>query len=153
LHTRRFNFQILLSFQALCVVGSSRYTQNGAWLSWKATPTEWGLDIEIDKFTTQNDWGLLDGEEDPETNGRLSDTTTKFQGLKLEAEGPKDIDVKIATTDKEQQQEDRLGDIVKNLMIRPKSRAGTSQYLAPSITAMMLSKEAEVGLSQPIVSW
>jgi hypothetical protein len=26
--------------------------QNSAWLSWKATPTDWGLDIETDEFTT-----------------------------------------------------------------------------------------------------
>jgi hypothetical protein len=100
-------------------------------------PTEWGLDIKQDEFTMRNNWGILDGEEDPGTDGGLSDTANKFQGLKLDAEGPKDIDIKIAMTDKEQQQEDRLGDIIKNLMVRPKSRAGTSQYLAPSITAMM----------------
>jgi hypothetical protein len=45
--------------------------------------------------------------------------------------------IKITTTDKEQQVEDCLGEIIKNLTVRPKSRAGTSQYLAPSITAMM----------------
>jgi hypothetical protein len=111
--------------------------QNSAWLSWKATPTEWGLDIETDEFTTRNDWGLLDGEEDPETDGGLSDTANRFQGLKLDVAGPEDIDVKIATTEREQQAEDRLGEIIKNLTIRPKSRAGTSQYIAPSITAMM----------------
>jgi hypothetical protein len=111
--------------------------QNSAWLSWKAAPTEWGLDIETDEFTTRNDWGLRNGEEDPETDGRLSDTANKFQGLKLDAEGPEDIDIKISTTDNEQQQEDRLGKIIKNLTVQPKSRAGTSQYLAPSITAIM----------------
>jgi hypothetical protein len=103
--------------------------QNSAWLSWKATPAEWGLDIEIDEFTTRNNWGLLDGEEDPETDGGLSNTANRFQGLKLDTAEPEDIDIKIATTDKEQQREDRLGDIVKNLMIQPKSHAGTSQYL------------------------
>jgi hypothetical protein len=111
--------------------------QNSAWLSWKATPTEWGLDIETDEFTTRDDWGLLDGEEDPETDGGLTDAANRFQGLKLDVAGPEDIDVKIATTEREQQAEDRLGEIIKNLTIRPKSRAGTSQYLAPSITAMM----------------
>jgi hypothetical protein len=74
---------------------------------------------------------------DPDTDGGLSDTANKFQGLKLDSEGPEDIDVKIAQTDREQRQEDRLGKIIKNLTVRPKSRAGTSQYIAPSITAMM----------------
>jgi hypothetical protein len=111
--------------------------QNSAWLSWKATPTEWGLDIETDEFTTRNDWGLLDGEDDPDTDGGLSDTANRFQDLKLDVAGPEDSDVKIATTEREQQAEDRLGEIIKNLTVRPKSRAGTSQYLAPSITAMM----------------
>jgi hypothetical protein len=111
--------------------------QNSTWLSWKATPTEWGLDIETDEFTTRNDWGLLDGEDDPDTDGGLSDTANRFQDLKLDVAGPEDIDVKIATTEREQQAEDCLGEIIKNLTVRPKSRAGTSQYLAPSITAMM----------------
>jgi hypothetical protein len=112
--------------------------QNSAWLQWKATPTEWGLDINADKFTTQDDWGPIDGDIDPDTDGGLFDTANKFQGLKLDSEeGPEDIDVRIAQTDKEQQQEDCLGDIIKNLTVRPKSRAGTSQYIAPSITAMM----------------
>jgi hypothetical protein len=88
-------------------------------------------------FTTQNDWGLLDGEEDPDTDGGLSDTANRFQDLKLDVAGPEDIDIKIATTDREQQAEDRLGEIIRNLTVRPKSRAGTSQYLTPSITAMM----------------
>jgi hypothetical protein len=95
------------------------------------------LDIKTDEFTTRNDWGILDGENDPDTDGGLSDTANRFQGLKIDAEGPEDIDIKIATTNKEQQQEDHLGEIIKNLTVRPKSRAGTSQYLTPSITAMM----------------
>jgi hypothetical protein len=69
--------------------------QNSAWLLWKAAPTEGGLDIETNDFTLRNDWGPLDGEVDPDTDGGLSDTTHKFQDLKIDAEGPEDIDVKI----------------------------------------------------------
>jgi hypothetical protein len=80
------------------VLGSHgrQHQPNGVWIS-KQTNS-----------LTRNNWGLLDGEDDPETDGGLSDTANKFQGLKIDAEGPEDIDIKIATTDKEQQQEDRL---------------------------------------------
>jgi hypothetical protein len=45
--------------------------QNSAWLQWKATPTEWGLDIGADEFTTRDEWGPIDGEVDPDTDGGL----------------------------------------------------------------------------------
>jgi hypothetical protein len=73
------------------------------------------MDIPADDFTTRDDWGPLDGNDNPDTDGGPFDTSNKFQGLKLDSEGPEDIDVKIAQTDKEQQQEDRLGNIIKNL--------------------------------------
>jgi hypothetical protein len=108
----------------------------------KPCPAKWGLDIADHEIVDRSAWGQIDGQEDPEASPEVTKSNPIVPPSNPDNDlyqDPENIDIKIPTTDLEEQQEQAIESLASSIptFFRAPSRKGTTRDSTPTIMATL----------------